>query len=109
MARIKVNNILELIGLYDEDFISSISLCDIKTSKELKELLCKLEKANYVVTTYYQMLYNDYMIAINSDSDMFNNAPDIETVKRYKSIASRIQKAYNYVLYMITFENPFKF
>ena len=52
------------------------------------------------------MIYNDFIMAINSANDI--NTPDEATVKKYKSLASRIQKAYNYMLYMFTFENPFK-
>ena len=45
---------------------------------------------------------------ILSDVSIDHNYIEIETLKRYKSLASRIQKAYAYVLYMTTFENPFK-
>lgn len=107
MAKTKNVSISELMNEYDDTFINSISLKEISNTKELKELLSKLEKANYVVTTFYQTMYNDYMMAINSDSDSVI-APDLDTVKKYKSLASRIQKAYNYIMYMHTFENPFK-
>lgn len=108
MGKNKTPNVSELINYYDENFINSISLKDVSNSKELKELLIKLEKANYVVTTFYEMMYNDYITMINSDVSIDHNYIEIETLKRYKSLASRIQKAYAYVLYMSTFENPFK-
>lgn len=107
MAKTKSVNVSELINEYDENFINSISLKDIGSSKELKELLAKLDKANTVVTTFYKMMYTDYITAINSDYDS-DNAPDLDTVKKYKSLASRIQKAYFYVMYLTAFENPFK-
>lgn len=106
MGKTKALNVSELINDYDESFIDSISLKNISCSKELKELLTKLEKANYVVTTFYEMMYNDYITMINSDCP--SHDLEIDTLKRYKSLASKIQKAYNYVLYMNTFENPFK-
>ena len=108
MGKAKTLNVSELINDYDENFISSISLKEISNSKELKELLVKLEKANYVVTTFYETMYNDYVTMINSDASICSSGLEIETLKRYKSLASRIQKAYAYVLYMNTFENPFK-
>lgn len=108
MGKTKALNVSELINDYDENFINSISLKEISNSKELKELLVKLEKANYVVTTFYEMMYNDYITMINSDGSIDHNCIEIDTLKRYKSLASRIQKAYTYVLYMNTFENPFK-
>ena len=52
MGKTKKPNVSELINYYDENFINSISLKDVSNSKELKELLIKLEKANYVVTTF---------------------------------------------------------
>lgn len=108
MAISKRLNVFEQINNYDEDFIKSISLENISTNKELKELVTKLETANYVVTNFYQMLYNDYIMAINSDCDYANNVSDIDTIKKYKSLAHRIQKSYNYLLYIFMFNNPFK-
>lgn len=108
MGNIKALNVSELINEYNEDFINSISLHDISSSQGLKELLNKLKKANYVVTEYYEMVYNDYILMINSDSQLAASNLNIDTVRKYKSLASRIQKAYNYVLYISTFENPFK-
>lgn len=106
MGKAKQLNFTELISDYDENFLSSISLKEVKTSKELKELLQKLCKASYVVTSFYEMLYSDYMTMINND--VTQQRIDFSTVKRYKSLASKIQKAYNYVLYLTTFEDPFK-
>ena len=108
MGKTKTLNVSELINDYDDSFIESISLKDVSNSKELKELLVKLEKANYVVTTFYEMMYNDYITMINSDCQMQPQGLEITTLKKYKSLASKIQKAYSYVLYVNTFENPFK-
>lgn len=108
MAKTKSINVSELINEYDENFIDGISLNKISSTKELKELTQKLEKANYVVTSFYETMYNDYIMMINSDSIVNTGGLEIDTLKRYKSLASRIQKAYNYVLYLNTFENPFK-
>ena len=108
MAKSKTINVSELINDYDEHFIESISLKDVTSSKELKELLAKLERANYVVTTFYETMYNDYITMINSDCLVQTQGLDIDTVKKYKSLASKIQKAYYYVLYLNTFDNPFK-
>lgn len=109
MGKSKSLNVSELINDYDNnEFIASISLKNITTNKELKELLSKLEKANYVVTTFYETMYNDYITMINSDSSLQQYSIDIDDLKHYKSLASKIQKAYNYILYMNTFENPFK-
>ena len=108
MAKVKTINVSEAINDYDENFIKSISLKDVTNTKELKELLLKLERANYVVTTFYEMMYNDYVTMINSECALQLQGLDINTVKYYKSLASKIQKAYYYVLYLITFDNPFK-
>lgn len=108
MNRQKSINVSEEINNYDENFINSISLNDVKNCKELKELLSKLERANYVATTYYEMLYTDYITMINSDCKSMPCVLDINTLMKYKSLASKIQKAYNYILYVNTFENPFK-
>ena len=107
MGKIKALNISELIQNYDENFIESLSLSNISNAKEFKELYNELDRANTVVTCFYQTLYNDFIMAINSNTEI-DNAPSIKTMKKYKFIASKIQKAYNYILYMITFENPFK-
>lgn len=108
MAKSKSMNVSELINEYGEKFLDSISLKDVSSTKELKELMQKLEKANYVVTTFYETMYNDYIMMINSDCDDFPCCIEIDTLKKYKSLASKIQKAYNYILYINTFENPFK-
>jgi len=108
MAKAKSINVSELINEYDEAFIDSISVKNVSSTKELKELMQKLEKANYVVTTFYETMYNDYMMMINSDYDTSPCDLDIVTLTRYKSLASKIQRVYNYILYLHTFENPFK-
>lgn len=108
MNRQKSINVSEEINNYDENFINSISLNDVKNCKELKELLSKLERANYVATSYYEMLYNDYITMINSDCKSMPCGLDVNTLMKYKSLTSKIQKAYNYILYVNTFENPFK-
>lgn len=107
MAKLKNENISELINEYDEEFVQSISLKDVSSSKKLKELLNKLEKANSVITSFYQTLYNDYIISINSDEPSLDG-PDIDMLKKYKRLSSKIQNAYKYILYLSTFENPFK-
>lgn len=108
MVKFKKLNINDLISKYDDDFINNITLNNISSLKELKELHSKLEIANYVVTEYYKLLYNDYIMMINSECPSIQKELDVDTVKSYKSLSSKIQKAYNYITYMITFENPFK-
>ena len=108
MAKSKKLNISELVNEYDENFINSISLANVTNNKELKDLLANLDKANSVITAYYETLYNDYIMMINSDHIDPVKGIDLTTLKRYKSLATRIQKAYNYILYITTFENPFK-
>lgn len=108
MAKLKKLNILELVNEYDENFINSISLTNVNSNKELKDLLSRLDKANSVITAYYETLYNDYITMINSDHSDPVEGIDLITLKKYKSLATRIQKAYNYILYVTTFENPFK-
>lgn len=108
MAKAKALNVSEMIGEYDDNFIDSISLKDVTNCKELKELLLKLEKANYVVTTFYETMYNDYITMINNDCLIQSHGIDIDTVRKYKSLAAKVQKAYYYVLYLNTFDNPFK-
>lgn len=108
MAKQKQINVSELIDDYDDKFIESISLKNVTNYKEFKELLLKLEKANYVVTNFYETMYNDYIMMINSDCEIPSTGLEINTLKKYKSLASKIQKAYSYILYMSTFENPFK-
>jgi hypothetical protein len=92
---------------YNEEFIKSISLKDVNTSKDLKELLTKLEKANEVMTSFYKTVFSDYVMSINNNADSAGVVPDLATVKKYKSLTSKIQRAYNYILYLSTFENPF--
>jgi hypothetical protein len=108
MGKSKPLNVSELINDYDENFIDSISLKNVSNGKDLKELLVKLEKANYVVTTFYETMYNDYITMINSDCPIQPHGLDIETIKKYKMLASKVQKVYSYILYMNTFDNPFK-
>ena len=107
MAKAKITNIYELVKMYDDKFVSSISLNGITSGKELKELLSKLAKANEVVTAYYSMLYNDFIMAANSDS-LMPDGLEISTLCKYKDLANKIQRAYSYVLYVYTFENPFR-
>ena len=108
MAKTRRSNIFEQIAKYDENFVNSISLSSISSGKELNHLLSELEKANYVVTSYYEILYNDYITMINNDNDVSSHGLEIDNLKKYKSLASKIQKAYSYVTYVTTFENPFK-
>ena len=108
MAKTRQSNLSELITEYDDtNFINSISLNGITSVKELKDLHSKLEKANRVVTSYYETLYNDYIMMINSDNSTTCNI-ELDTIKHYKSLASKVQKAYNYITYVLTFENPFR-
>ena len=95
------------ISDYDDNFIKSISLKNITTSRELKELLTKLEKANDIMTSFYKTVFSDYIMSINNNADSAGVVPDLATVKKYKALTSKIQKAYNYILYLSTFENPF--
>lgn len=95
------------ISLYNEDFIKSISLSNVSDQKELRALLQKLERANYEITNFYSMVLQDYVSSINNNYEFANVVPSLSTVKKYKSIATKIQKAYNYVLYLVTFDNPF--
>ena len=105
MAKCKQSNIQDLIDTYNEDYIKSISLNNIKNVKELKSLLTELEKANNIVTQYYELLYIDFIMSINSDNQ---NYVDIDNLIKYKNIANKIQKAYNYIMYLNMFNNPFK-
>lgn len=101
-------NIFDKAGLYDENFINSISLNNVSSNKELKALVAKLGNANYIITNAYQTMYNNYILAINDDADDIENIPTLDELLQYKSLASKIQKAYNYLLYIFMFENPFK-
>lgn len=107
MSKAKVINIAEAISEYDDKFINSITLKDITSYSEFRDLMKTLERANHIVTEYYMMLYNDYMMYINNDGNL-NTSIDLETVKHYKSLAKRIQSIYNYVNFIFTFENPYK-
>lgn len=107
MSKIKAINIAEAISEYDDKFINSITLKDITSYSEFRDLIKTLERANHIVTEYYMMLYNDYMMYINNDGNL-NTSIDLETVKHYKSLAQRIQSIYNYVNFIFTFENPYK-
>lgn len=95
------------ISLYNEDFIKSISLANISDQKELRALLQKLEKANSDITNFYSMVLQDYFSSINNNYEFASVVPSLSTVKKYKNIATKIQKAYNYVLYLVTFDNPY--
>lgn len=101
-------NIFDDINKYDENFINSISLNNVKSLKDLRNLLLKLEHANYVVTRFYEIMYNDYITMINSDYKQIPKNLELCNIKRQKTITEKIQKAYNYILYLSTFENPFK-
>lgn len=93
---------------YNEDFIKSISLSNVSDQKDLKEMLHKLEKANYEITNFYSMLLQDYISSINNNYEFAGVVPSLSTVKKYKKLATKIQKAYNYILYLVTFDNPYK-
>lgn len=107
MSKSKNLNTFEIIEKYNEDFIKSISFKDIKNSRELRELLKKLSIACDVVYSYYEMLYNDFIMYINNDS-INPCGLDISNIKKYRDLSNKLQKMYNYVLYILTFENPFK-
>ena len=64
MSKIKAINIAEAISEYDDKFINSITLKDITSYSEFRDLMKTLERANHIVTEYYMMLYNDYMILL---------------------------------------------
>jgi hypothetical protein len=108
MAIIKRGNLLDQVSEYNENFVKSISLKGIKDSKDLRELMFKLEKANDIITEYYNVLYNDYIMMINSDYCFNPSGLDASTVIKYHNLAKKIHKLYNYVVYIATFENPFK-
>lgn len=107
MAGNKVNNLADQAAMYNDDFIKSISLTDIKSNKDLKSLVNKLESANEAVTEFYQTLYNDFIMSINNSNGQFNEL-EYNNIKKYKSFANKLQKAYSYILYLFTFDNPFK-
>ena len=71
------------IAEYDENFVNSISLKNINSAKELKELLDKLEKADQVVTEYYRTLYTDHIMFINSSNKYAPDEISLENVKKY--------------------------
>ena len=109
MAKQKQLNVAEQISLYDNDeFFFFLSLKNVTNTKELRNLLTKLENAYRVVTSFYETMYNDYIMMINSDSIINPSGLEISTLKKYKSLASKIQKAYNYILYISMFDSPFK-
>lgn len=95
------------INSYNEEFIKSISLSNVTDQKELRALLQKLEKANSEITSFYSMLLQDYVSSINNNYEFAGVVPDLGTVKKYKKIASKIQRAYSYILYLVTFDNPY--
>lgn len=80
MSKTKTINIAEAISEYDDKFINSITLKDITSYSEFRDLMKTLERANHIVTEYYMMLYNDYMMYINNDGNL-NTSIDLETVK----------------------------
>ena len=57
-------------------------------------------------TLHIQTMYNNYILAINDDNTECSTT--LEDLLQYKQRASKIQKAYNYLLYIFMFENPFK-
>lgn len=95
------------VSLYNEDFINSISLSEVSDQRDLRALLQRLEKANTEITNFYTMLLQDYIPSINNNYEFAGVVPDLDTVKKYKNIAKKIQNAYNYVLYLVTFDNPY--
>ena len=101
-----IKNIFDKASMYDENFINSISLNNVSSNKELKALVSKLCNANYIITKAYQTMYNNYILAINDDNTDCNTT--LDDLLQYKQRASKIQKAYNYLLYIFMFENPFK-
>lgn len=109
MVKLKNINVAELINKYDDNYIQSITLSNIKTAKELKALASELEKASYIVTRYYEMLYNDFIMYINNEGNQPQPCElDISNIVKYKNLASKIQKAYNYIESINLFNNPFK-
>ena len=108
MAKGRQCNLSDLINEYDNDeFLQSITLKNVTSTKELKSLYSKLENANKVVTSYYETLYSDYLTMINSECQC-NECVDLDTLKHYKNLASKIQKAYSYIMYLTMLDNPFK-
>jgi len=95
------------VSIYNDEFINSITLKNIKSFSELRSLYIKLKKANEIMTDFYMTIFSDYVMSINSNADDVCIIPDLDTVKKYKALTSKIQKAYNYVRFLINFENPF--
>ena len=95
------------ISLYNEEVKKLKKSANISDQKELRALLQKLEKANSEITNFYSMVLQDYVSSINNNYEFANVVPSLSTVKKYKNIATKIQKAYNYVLYLVTFDNPY--
>lgn len=108
MAVLKRSNLFDQVSMYDEDFIKSISFKDVKDVKDLRELVSKIEKANDTITEYYNILFDDYITMINSNYCLNPSGIEISTIIKYKNLAEKIHKLYNYVTYVATFENPFK-
>lgn len=105
--------IAKKISLLDQisecsDFIDSVSFKNVKDNKDLRELVAKLEKANDIITDYYNMLLDDYVTIINSDLCFNQSGVTLNTVIKYRNLAKKVHKLYNYIIYMATFENPFK-
>lgn len=104
MSKSKSQNIKK----YNEKFIKSISIKNIRDSKELKELLDKLEIASSEITSYYKDLYEDYILELECENTGLPEELSIANMKRLKRLTKQIQRARNYLLFMYTFENPFK-
>ena len=85
----------------------SEGICRFNHDRDLRALLQRLEKANTEITNFYTMLLQDYIPSINNNYEFAGVVPDLDTVKKYKNIAKKIQNAYNYVLYLVTFDNPY--
>ena len=88
------------VSTYNDEFINSITLKNIKSFSELRSLYTKLKKANEIMTDFYMTIFSDYVMSINSNADDVCIIPDLDTVKKYKVLTSKIQKAYNYISFL---------
>ena len=94
-------------GKYDENYLNSITLSNIKTASELRKLVDELAKANKVVTDGFRLMFQDYVISVHGDYDQPYGL-SLADMNAYRAFVRKIQDVYNYVLYLHTFENPFK-
>lgn len=111
MRRTSTDNLSKLYEescKYDDEFINSISLTNIKDNAELKELLSKVKQAYLSVTNYYLTMYNDYIKMINTNIKYIPQSINTDSIRKYKHHVNKIQKVYSYLLYLCTFENPFQ-